>query len=141
MNSAREQGVEATATAMGRPLEKVHFVARILEMWGLLEASARGLCPSDKARLTESLLALGEVAIFPGFDSSTEVDELSIARHLANQQENWPHFKGRLLEADFAMVSSYIQMLQVFESVRASTPGYDPLHVNDLIAIMRAGAR
>jgi uncharacterized protein YfbU (UPF0304 family) len=136
--STKEQCVAAAVTETGCTPRAAKFVADVLGMWDLLEASARGLCQGDQTLLTSSVSPRGYSVRFPGFNSGAEHEPLQIARLLVDDLGQWPVFKGRIVSEDAPNIQSYERMLAAFKSVHPSTDGYDPLHVDDLIAVLNS---
>ncbi|MGF6332717.1 uncharacterized protein YfbU (UPF0304 family) [Pseudomonas sp. BS3782 TE3695] len=136
--STREQCVDAAVTEKGCSPKAAQFVVRVLDMWELLEASARGLCPSDQRLLTDSISPRGYSVRFPSFDGGGELESLQIAQFLVDALGQWPTFKGRVVLADAPSIRSYERMLTAFDSVYTPTGGYDPLDVDDLIVVLNA---
>lgn len=119
--------------------EDVSFVVDVLDMWDFIETAHRDLSETDKARIAKEVN--GKAVRFRGFDANDHHEAVlfSIGRFLVEDLKRFTStFKNRDFNSHFPMVQTYRRMLRVFEPIRKTLLGTDPLNPEQLIQIINA---
>jgi uncharacterized protein YfbU (UPF0304 family) len=94
--------------------QKVLEVIDILRMWELIERTYDSLSPHEKIALKNGGLSAGK---FPGFNPINESPYYEIATFLINEFEDFPRFKGRVINSNRPFLNKYRDMLMVFRMI------------------------
>lgn len=124
----------------GETPDHVEHVARVLDMWTLIEEAYAQLSASEKETLAAAAEPFGTQVSWPGFDGNEEGEYMSAARILIDFMNRFTHFAGRsTLNSHFPTVDSSERMLSVFTPIRARL-GIERRHLNldELIEILRS---
>jgi uncharacterized protein YfbU (UPF0304 family) len=92
----------------------VEEVARILEMWSILEASFGNLTAKQKGQVAKEL---GEEKVevrFDGFDGNNEGDHFTVASFMVQDLKRFDEFSKRDLNAHWPTLDGYRRMLPVY---------------------------
>lgn len=122
--------------------EDVDFVIDVLDMWDFIEYAYQGLPEKEKERIAKEVDGpLGKHVKFRGFDVNHGGDGplYSIARFVVEDLERFTStFRDRDFNSHFPMAETYRRMLTVFEPIRKTLLGTDPLNTEQLIRILKA---
>jgi uncharacterized protein YfbU (UPF0304 family) len=119
--------------------EQVHFVARVMAMWDMLERSYANLSDENKERVQKEAEPFGKDPQFNGFDGNNEGQYMGIAMFLVNKMDRFQEFKGRELNSHSPRVGSYRRMLAAYQPMTGEElMGLRGLDADQVIQLLRA---
>jgi len=115
----------------------VDEVADILDMWKFVEEDFEKLSKADRKRVKEEAKRFKGIK-FPGFDEQKEFPYLHIARLWIDENDGFPHFKGRDLNSHSQLLAAYQRMFKIFEPIRATLIGHG-MSADQILEVLNAG--
>ncbi len=114
---------------------ELNDVINILSMWSVVEEAYEIFDGDQKAQLKQLAPPFGNNSGFPGFGGNEKGEFSSIATFLAEHQDRFTRFKGRICDSHTPSVAKYRRMCEVFETVQPALFGRQ-LIVNELAQIL-----
>lgn len=121
------------------PDPKVDYVADVLKMWDIIEASYEQLDDGQMESVQERLRYGGKTPQFPGFDANNE-DEYGIAGTIIDTLGRFERFRGRGVNSHGPTERRYRAQLDAMESYyeRCRNSQYSLMTEDELVSVLNA---